>query len=193
MRGLVWLRATAFTGILIWRAVPFREREYEREERRELVESLPRVDDINVGAEAYVLQFYDAADASDYCSEISRHSAMLRPPRLSARLKLQFTVRQVSLGTSTGYLSIFSLSITLASLSQQCRFLVPSSWNVSWKHKWSPWHTVWAESMENSGDMPFRLHEHVYQTIDATQQGDTPWQCLVVSYNGEASDPCPSW
>lgn len=52
---------------------------------------------------------------------------------------------------------------------------------------------IWAESMENGEDPPFRSHEHVYETIDATQHGDAPWQCLVASYNGESSDSCPSW
>jgi hypothetical protein len=52
---------------------------------------------------------------------------------------------------------------------------------------------IWAESLENGEDPPFRLHEHIYETIDAMRHGDTLWQCLAVSYNGEASDPCPSW
>jgi hypothetical protein len=53
---------------------------------------------------------------------------------------------------------------------------------------------MWAESMMESGeDPPFKSHGHVYETIDATQHGDAPWNCLVVTYNGEASDPCPSW
>ena len=53
---------------------------------------------------------------------------------------------------------------------------------------------IWAESMMESGeDPPFKSHEHVYETIDATKHGDAPWNCLVVSYNGEASNTCPSW
>ncbi|KAN0125682.1 hypothetical protein V8E52_000889 [Russula decolorans] len=53
---------------------------------------------------------------------------------------------------------------------------------------------IWAESMMESGeDPPFKSHEHMYETIDATRHGDAPWNCLVVSYNGKASDACPSW
>lgn len=52
---------------------------------------------------------------------------------------------------------------------------------------------IWAESTETGEDPPFRSHEHVYETIDATQHGDAPWNCLAVSYNGEATHPCPSW
>jgi hypothetical protein len=52
---------------------------------------------------------------------------------------------------------------------------------------------IWAESKENEGDPPFKSHEHLYETIDATRHGDAPWRCFVVSYNGEASPPCPSW
>jgi hypothetical protein len=51
---------------------------------------------------------------------------------------------------------------------------------------------IWAESNEN-GDPPFKSHEHLYETIDSTKHGDAPWKCLAVSYNGEVSDPCPSW
>ena len=47
--------------------------------------------------------------------------------------------------------------------------------------------------MESGEDPPFKSHEHVYETIDATLHGDAPWNCLAVSYNGETSDPCPSW
>lgn len=47
--------------------------------------------------------------------------------------------------------------------------------------------------MENGEDAPFRSHEHVYETIDTTCHGDTPWKCLVVSYNGKASPNCPTW
>jgi hypothetical protein len=52
---------------------------------------------------------------------------------------------------------------------------------------------IWAESTDNGEDPPFNSHEHVYETIDATRHGDAPWQCFAVSYNGEASHPCPSW
>ena len=52
---------------------------------------------------------------------------------------------------------------------------------------------IWGESTENGEDPPFRSHEHLYETIDATRHGDTPWNCLVVTYNGEASHPRPSW
>jgi hypothetical protein len=52
---------------------------------------------------------------------------------------------------------------------------------------------IWAESNENGEDPPFNSHEHVYETIDATQHGDAPWHCFAVSYNGEARHPCPSW
>jgi len=53
---------------------------------------------------------------------------------------------------------------------------------------------LWAESMENSvPPPPFDSHQHIYKTIDATQHGDAPWHCLVVSFNGVKSNPCPSW
>ena len=53
---------------------------------------------------------------------------------------------------------------------------------------------LWAELME-TGDAtsPFKSHDHVYETIDATHHGDAPWKCFVVSYNGEVTRPCPSW
>jgi hypothetical protein len=52
---------------------------------------------------------------------------------------------------------------------------------------------IWAESNKNGEDLPFNSHEHVYETIDATQHGDAPWHCFAVLYNGEACHPCPSW
>jgi hypothetical protein len=53
---------------------------------------------------------------------------------------------------------------------------------------------IWAESMENGEDAPpFKSHEYVYDTIDATRHGDAPWKCFAVSYNGEATANCPTW
>jgi len=53
---------------------------------------------------------------------------------------------------------------------------------------------LWAKSMEDSvPPPPFDSHQHIYETIDATQHGDAPWHCLVVSFNGVKSNPCPSW
>ena len=52
---------------------------------------------------------------------------------------------------------------------------------------------IWAESMENGEDPPFRSHEELYDTIDATWHGDAPWTCLAVSYNGETTPNSPTW
>ena len=52
---------------------------------------------------------------------------------------------------------------------------------------------IWAELMENGEEPPFTSHEDLYETIDATRHGDAPWRCLAVSYNGEATQNCPTW
>jgi len=46
---------------------------------------------------------------------------------------------------------------------------------------------IWAKSNKNREDPPFKSHEHIYETIDATRHGDAPWKCLAISYNGEPS------
>ena len=47
-------------------------------------------------------------------------------------------------------------------------------------------------SMYNN-DPPFRSHKDMYNTIDATRHGDSPWQSFSVTYSGTMPDDPPSW
>jgi Plavaka transposase len=53
---------------------------------------------------------------------------------------------------------------------------------------------LWAESMKDCNNCPpFESHDHVYKLIDATLHGNAPWKCFTISYNGEATQPHPTW
>lgn len=53
----------------------------------------------------------------------------------------------------------------------------------------------WAVSLLPHGEgPPFRNHIELYDTIDATTLGDTPWQSFKLHYTGQCPDgPVPSW
>jgi len=43
-------------------------------------------------------------------------------------------------------------------------------------------------------DLPFHSHKDMYDTIDATTHGDSPWQSFSVTYSGAMPDgEPPSW
>jgi len=42
-------------------------------------------------------------------------------------------------------------------------------------------------------DPPFRSHKDMYDMIDATRHGDSPWQSFSVTYSGAMPDEPPSW
>ena len=42
-------------------------------------------------------------------------------------------------------------------------------------------------------DPPFHSHKHMYDTIDATTHGDSPWQSFSVTYSGAIPDDPPPW
>jgi len=42
-------------------------------------------------------------------------------------------------------------------------------------------------------DLPFHSHKHMYDTIDTTTYGDSPWQSFSVTYSGAIPDDPPPW
>jgi hypothetical protein len=57
---------------------------------------------------------------------------------------------------------------------------------------------IWAiiDSNGDGDDPPFADHEDLYDTIDATTQGDVPWQSFSVTYTGElpeGGNTIPPW
>jgi len=42
-------------------------------------------------------------------------------------------------------------------------------------------------------DPPFHSHKHMYDTIDATTHGDSPWKSFSVTYSGAIPDLPPPW
>jgi len=42
-------------------------------------------------------------------------------------------------------------------------------------------------------DPPFHSHKDLYDTIDATTHGDSPWQSFSVTYSGTLPDDPPAW
>ena len=47
---------------------------------------------------------------------------------------------------------------------------------------------IWAADQQNRGedlDCPFSSAKDLYDTIDATEVGDVPWQAFSVQFNGE--------
>lgn len=47
---------------------------------------------------------------------------------------------------------------------------------------------IWAASLSDGQDPPFSCKQDLYDTIDAIQEGDAPWQSFKVSWNGELDD-----
>ena len=53
---------------------------------------------------------------------------------------------------------------------------------------------MWALSKAQGNDLgPFDSYEHMYTTIDATKNGDAPWQSFVGSWSGEVGPDSLSW
>ena len=53
---------------------------------------------------------------------------------------------------------------------------------------------MWALSKAQGNDLgPFDSYEHMYATIDATKNGDAPWQSFVGSWSGEVGPDSLSW
>lgn len=44
---------------------------------------------------------------------------------------------------------------------------------------------IWAATLPENQDPPFLNHRHLYDTIDAIEVGDAPWNSFSVSFNGE--------
>ena len=42
-------------------------------------------------------------------------------------------------------------------------------------------------------DPPFHSHKDLYDTIDATMHGNSPWQSFSVTYSGALPDDLPAW
>jgi hypothetical protein len=55
--------------------------------------------------------------------------------------------------------------------------------------------SLWKAAMVKHGDdAPFKSHEDLYKTIDATPLGDVPWESFSLSYQGaRPPDNVPSW
>ncbi len=53
---------------------------------------------------------------------------------------------------------------------------------------------IWAQSSaEADRAAPFESHEHMLATIDASELGDVPWQCLVTGFSGNVDASSPEW
>jgi len=54
---------------------------------------------------------------------------------------------------------------------------------------------LWAASLaKHNDDPPFRSHEDLYETIDATTLGDVKWESFSVKYNGSMPNgEVPPW
>lgn len=53
---------------------------------------------------------------------------------------------------------------------------------------------LWACTLPEDLDPPFANHHHLYDTIDASSQGEVPWQSFSVTYNGDIPNGAmPSW
>ena len=44
---------------------------------------------------------------------------------------------------------------------------------------------IWAATLPEDQDLPFVSKKHLYDTIDAIEVGDAPWNSFSVSFNGE--------
>jgi hypothetical protein len=55
---------------------------------------------------------------------------------------------------------------------------------------------IWAAYQQDKGDdldPPFSGAKDLYDTIDATELGDVPWQAFTVQFSGEIPDDVPPW
>ena len=53
---------------------------------------------------------------------------------------------------------------------------------------------LWAQSLsEADSPAPFKSHQHMHATIDASVLGDVPWQCLAAEFSGAADGRTPEW
>jgi hypothetical protein len=53
---------------------------------------------------------------------------------------------------------------------------------------------MWALSMAKHNDLgPFQSYEHMYNVIDDTRLGDTPWKCFTAGFAGDVGPDAPSW
>ena len=51
---------------------------------------------------------------------------------------------------------------------------------------------VWAQSFSDcDGHAPFKNHEEMHATIDASRLGDVPWQCMVTDIAEDVDDRTP--
>jgi hypothetical protein len=55
--------------------------------------------------------------------------------------------------------------------------------------------SLWAASLaQHHDEPPFKSHNDLYHTIDATPLGDVPWESFSVKYNGEFPEgDIPAW
>jgi hypothetical protein len=44
---------------------------------------------------------------------------------------------------------------------------------------------LWTATLPSDQDPPFVNKQHLYDTIDATEDGDVPWDCFSVSFAGD--------
>ena len=47
---------------------------------------------------------------------------------------------------------------------------------------------IWAASLPDGNQPPFTSKEDLYNTIDAINLGDAPWESFNVSFNGDIGD-----
>jgi hypothetical protein len=54
---------------------------------------------------------------------------------------------------------------------------------------------IWADTLDDDNDPPFASQSDLYATIDATTQGDAPWESFSISYTGDypAAGETPPW
>ena len=53
---------------------------------------------------------------------------------------------------------------------------------------------LWAESLsEADGPAPFKSHQHMHATINASVLGDVSWQCLAAEFSGAADGHASEW
>ncbi|KAF8810183.1 hypothetical protein BYT27DRAFT_7222195 [Phlegmacium glaucopus] len=53
---------------------------------------------------------------------------------------------------------------------------------------------LWALSLMQHGSLgPFNSYKHIYDTIDAVEEGDAPWNCFKTSFNEPIEDNAPNW
>lgn len=54
--------------------------------------------------------------------------------------------------------------------------------------------SLWAQSVSGSDvSAPFKNHEEMHATIDASTLGDVPWECLETRLSEDINEGSPSW